>query len=361
MDLIMNGQCHGDVATTLMNTNFDTDCLRPYIGQDGRSYMTMNGEDGKPYAQPLTNASASLTFLEWKLLDEAVIRAAKPRLRAVADIRSAGLQFTVPQGMGKTVLLTQTQSDVTPATISMDGLNESEGDRPVYGLANLPLPIIHKDFSFSAREIMTSRNGNNPLDTTMAELASRRVAETAEKLLLGTGSSYSYGGGSVYGFTNFPQRLTRTLTDPTATGWTGEVLLHDVMDMKLQSQQAFHYGPWVVYTSTDWEQYLDDDFKPFSNITLRQRIKQLEGITDVRTVDYLPSMTMIMVQMTPDVVREVVGMDVTTVQWETHGGMKLHFKVMAILVPQIRADANGNTGIVHAVTATGGQTVNQYA
>jgi hypothetical protein len=29
--------------------------------------------------------------------------------------------------------------------------------------------------------------------------------------------------------------------------------------------------------------------------------------------------------------------------------MELNFKVMAILVPQLRADFNSNTGIVHAV------------
>jgi hypothetical protein len=87
----------------------------------------------------------------------------------------------------------------------------------------------------------------------------------------------------------------------------------------------------------------------------------VDGITDMRTVDYLPSYTMVMVQLTTDVVREVVGMDVTTVQWETHGGMQLHFKVMAILVPQIRADQNNNTGIVHGVVSGEGTAVNVTA
>jgi uncharacterized linocin/CFP29 family protein len=361
MDFVLNGQVHGDVASQLMAANMDPRVLRPYIGPDGRSYMVMNGEDGKPYAQLLTNATATLTYLEWKLLDEAVIRAAKPRLRAVADIRGAGLQFTVPQGMGKTVLLTQTQSDITPATVSMDGLGDSEGDRPTYGLANLPLPIIHKDFKFSAREIMTSRNGNNPLDTTMAELASRRVAETAEKMLLGTAGAYSYGGGTVYGLTNFPQRLSYTLSDPTSSTWTPSKTLADILAMRLQSQQAFHYGPWVIYTSTDWDQYLDEDFKTYAQGTLRERLLKVNGITDIRTVDYLPTYTMVMVQMTTDVIREVVGMDVTTVQWETHGGMQVNFKVMAILVPQIRADQNNNTGIVHGVVSGQGTAVNVTA
>jgi hypothetical protein len=55
--------------------------------------------------------------------------------------------------------------------------------------------------------------------------------------------------------------------------------------------------------------------------------------------------------MTSDVARAINGMDITTVQWETQGGMRVNFKVMAIQVPQIRSDFNGRTGIVHATTA----------
>ncbi len=43
-------------------------------------------------------------------------------------------------------------------------------------------------------------------------------------------------------------------------------------------------------------------------------------------------------------------MDITTVQWESVGGMRLNFKVMAIQVPQLRADHYGNCGILHAVS-----------
>jgi hypothetical protein len=41
----------------------------------------------------------------------------------------------------------------------------------------------------------------------------------------------------------------------------------------------------------------------------------------------------------------------TTVQWEEQGGLLLNFKIMAIMVPQLRADHNGNTGIVHGTSA----------
>jgi len=352
MDYILNGQANGSVASVLMNSNFDVNALRPYEGSDGRSYVTVN-QGGKNVAVPVLNATATLRKDDWKLLDEAVVKAAKPRLKAVADLRGRGLQYTIPNGMARTVLETETVSDITEAIVSMDGLRESEGDRPLFELTNLPLPIIHKDFNFSARQVMASRNGGSPLDTTAAELASRRVAEMAEQLLLGVASSYTYGGGTIAGYTNFEGRMTKVLTNPaTDTDWTPATTVEEVLAMRLQSQNQYHYGPWVLYSSPSWDVYMDDDYSSAKgDLTLRDRLRKIEGIEDVKTLDYLTNYDLILVQMTPDVVREVVGMDVTTVQWESKGGMQLNFKVMAILVPQLREDQNGNTGIVDGSVA----------
>lgn len=362
MDYVLNGMASGSVATRLLQNDFDAAALRPFLndenrtnpGCDPRAFITRNNAAGEPQTIQ-TNANASLLRLEWTALDEVVVRAALPRLRAVADVRGRGLQFNVPNGMSKTVLQTQSQSDISGASISMDGLAKSAGDRPEYGLTSLPLPIIHKDFSFSARQIAVSRNGSMPLDLSMAELAARRVAEGCEQLLLGVSPSYTYGGGTVYGFVNFPSRITKTLSSPLVSGWTPRVTLLDVLDMRSLSQQHLHYGPWVLYIALSWDKYMDDDLSIYKgDATLRDRIRRVEGIEDVVTLDYLNGYDMVMVQQTTDIVREVIGMDITTVQWETQGGMELNFKVMAIMVPQLRADFNGNTGIVHGTVA--GQT-----
>jgi len=347
-DYILNGQSYGSVAAALMAHNFDPSALRPWIGTDGRHYLTAN-QGGKPVAVPAPVANATLRKDEWQLLDTAVVTAAKERLRVVADLRSAGLEFNIPNGLGKTVLQTETVGDITGARISMDPAVLGEADRPRYDIVNLPLPVIHKDFYFSARQIATSRNLGASIDTTMAELAARRVAEEAEKLVLGTASSFTYGGGTIYGFKNFPNRITQTITAPTAGGWTPATLVREVLAMRQKSINKFHYGPWVLYNSPRWDEYLDDDYSPNKgDNTLRQRLQAINGIQDVRTADFLgDTWDLFLVQMTSDVVRMVVGMDITTVQWETMGGMQVHFKVMAILVPQLRADANGNTGIVH--------------
>jgi len=349
MDYILNGQAVGSVASVLMNNGFDARTLRPYIGEDGRHYITQN-VNGIIKAVPTMNATATLRKDEWKILDDAVVKAAKPRLKAVSDLRDAGLIYNIPNGMGKTILETETQSDINDAVLSMDGLREGANDRPVYELSSLPLPIAHKDFSFSARQIAASRNGGSPLDTTMAELASRKVAEQVEKLLIGSYGSYSFGGGVIYGYINHPSVLTKTITSPTASGWTAATTVLEVLQMRQQSIDAYHYGPWKVYFGTSWLTYLDNDFKANGNATLRARLEAIDGLS-IGTLDYLTGYKIVMVQQTTDVAREVIGMDITTLQWETNGGLQLNYKVMAIMVPQIRADQNGNTGIVYGNTA----------
>jgi uncharacterized linocin/CFP29 family protein len=350
-DLIMNGAASGSVANVLMAHNFDPRALRPWIGNDGRSYIAQNSgkldKDGKPVHNALvTNAPATLRKDDWIQLDTAVIKAAKPRLNAVADLRRSGLEYTIPNGMGKTSLEHEAQSDIGPASISMDGIREGDSDRPLFDLRNLPLPIIHKDFQFSARQVAASRNGGSPLDVTSAELAGRRVAEEVEKLTLGESDSYSFGGGNVYGFKNFPSRLTKTLTAPTTSNQATTV--QEVLEMRQDCTDNNYYGPWKLYFSPAWGAYMDADYSANKgDNTLRERLAKIDGITEVKQADYLTGTTLLLVQQTSDVVRIVNGMDITTVQWESHGGMQLNFKVMAILVPQLRDDYGNQTGIVH--------------
>jgi hypothetical protein len=89
--------------------------------------------------------------------------------------------------------------------------------------------------------------------------------------------------------------------------------------------------------------------------TLRERLMKVGDITDVRRLDFLPAstnpFTMVMVQMTPDVAQAINGMDITTVQWESVGGMRLNFKVMAIQVARLRSDFNGRCGICEGTTS----------
>jgi len=340
------GALTGEPLDMLLAANGDPGVLRPFIGDNGKSYISLQQNDGS-YKTFQINTHATLRKDDWKILDDAIVKAATERLALVSDLRGAGLTFTIPQGMGKTVLETETMTDVSDAITSMDGLRESPDDRPEFELTNLPLPITHKDFQFSARQILCSRNGGSPLDTTTAELSGRKVAEKVERLTLGRDTGTTFGGGTVSGLINFTSTITYTLTTPVGATGVGAQLLADVLAMRAASVAAFHYGPWMMYVAPNWDTYLDADMKANSDKTVRERIKAVNGIIDIRTLDFLQNYDIVLVQMSSDIIRMVIGMDITTLQWDTKGGMQKNFKVMAIMVPQCRADINGNTGIVY--------------
>ncbi len=379
-DFILNGEGQGEVAQQLAGCRFDPGMLRPYLDSSGRKCVTVNTgrtefnsethQQQSVYEKklvselvsngvqsPVFNATTTLRKQEWLQLDTVVIRAARQRLRAWTDLAAAN-SFGGFNGMAKMILEHETMSDPGEAIVDMDGLAEGRTDAPKFQLEGLPLPITHSDFWFSSRRLAVSRNTGTPLDTTMGEAAGRRVAEMIEKTLIGsvTGASYGvtadYGRApTVYGYTNFPARITKTdMNAPTGTN--GGTILNDWLALRQLLYDGKYYGPYMAYVSANYAQYLDDEFKANSDRSLRERLGAIDGIQDIRTLDFLTTdNVVIFVQMTGDVARAVNGMDITTVQWESVGGMRLNFKVMGIQVPQLRADYNGNCGIAHGTTS----------
>lgn len=376
-DFIQNGRGHGPVGERLAHCRWDVDLMKPYFNEDDVPSCTYNDEEFtlnelQGRGLPVANA-ASLRKDEWIRLDEAVIKAGRERLMAWGDLAAANT-FSGFDGMAKTILEHEVQSDPGEAVVDMDGVTPGRTDSPVYQLRGLPLPITHSDFHFSERRLAQSRNTGEPLDVTMAEAASRRVAEMVEGTLIGTIAGMTYGIASdydiaptVWGYRNFIHRITKTdITAPTAGGWTPNTLVNEVIAMRELAFAAKKYGPFVLYHSTDFDQYLDQDYAYVGgsgtseyaiapNRTLRDRVEAIGGITAVRRLDLLDGASypfeLLMVQMTQDVARAVIGLNMTTVQWDSVGGLRKNFKVMTIMVPQLRSDINGDTGIIHGTTS----------
>lgn len=386
-DYVMNGQGFG-IGEQLAGARFDPGMMRPYFSRiQGRTVpcVTINTGRSKEDAEgnivpvykkiaiarlhergipaPTLNAT-SLRKEQWIQMDKAVLRAARQRLRAVADLEASNTYST--PGMSKLTLEYEAMSDPGEALVDMDGLAEGRQDSPLFKLRSIPLPITHADFWFSARRLAVSRNGGEALDTTMAEACGRRIAEKLENILIGNELGMVYGtqtagygthdgSSAIYGYTNHPNRVIRTnFTAPT--GSNPEATVANFLSAKQTMRQYKFYGPFMVYTSGDWDEYLDNDYARLggsnANMTLRERLKKIDGIQDVRSLDYLTStFTMIFVQMTSDVARMINGMDISTVQWESQGGARVNFKVMCIKVPQIRFDYNGVAAVLHATTA----------
>ncbi|MBU2249826.1 MAG: bacteriocin family protein [Gammaproteobacteria bacterium] len=321
LDFFHGGKAYGSTASRLLANGMNVEALR---------------------------TNDVLLYDEWKEIDKVVLASYMYRLVGVQDLLARNLNFSIPNGLGKTVLGYQDASDTTDAEISMDGVTRSKRDRPEFDISYLPLPLIHKDFSFSIREIEASRNGQMALDTTTASLSGRRVAEMIEQILFRGASTYTFGGGTLYGYCDEPNRNTGSLTggwDDSST--SGEEILDDVLAMKQALVTDRCYGPYGLYIPSNFETKIDADFKANSDKSIRSRLMEISGVLFVKVADKLAVDQVVLVQLTPDVVRMVTGLDITTVQWETDGGMRVNFKVMAIQVPQTRHDQSGRCGIAH--------------
>lgn len=407
-EIVGNGEIAGALGNMRMGNGmrFDPGLLQPYRDERGvpcvdvnSGRVTFNKETKrhepiyvkKTCAEMVANGinlpvfnDTMLSKQQWIQLTQQVTQAATYRTRAWADL-SAANGYGGFDAMAHTMLEDQQITDVGEAVQDMDGLGDGRNDRPSWTLQGVPLPITSVNFWLPKRTLMTSGlNGHQPLNTIMARQAGNRIGEMLETQLIGNATGITYGGqnnpaygrtSKVYGYLNFPQRLTYTsLTAPTAGGWTPSDTINEFLAIRQLLFANKFFGPFMVYASNDWDQYLDADYiltgGNVATQTLRERLRKLPDIQDVRRLDMLfaaaPTaggpgyagrglslnpFTLIFVQMDPQVAQAVNGMDISTIQWESHGGMRLNFKVMCIQVPWLHADAYGNCGILQATTS----------
>jgi len=283
---------------------------------------------------------------EWMLLDTAVVQSAQKRLRVVAELRRRGLVYNLANALGTTVLETETVGGMNDAQIDMMGKTRGVNDAVEFEIGYLPIPIIHKAFEINARKLAASRKIGQPLDTLQAQMATFKVSEAIEKLtIVGTGG-LTYGGGTIYGIENFTGNSTGSLT----AAWTGASARDPITDVQAMKQaliSQLKFGPFLLIVPTAYETALDSDYVATTSttITIRQRLMQLEGIAAIMVSDHASANKVSLVDLSPETIRMVIGQDPAPVEWNSGDNMTMYFKVMSIMVPQIRQDQDGNCGI----------------
>jgi hypothetical protein len=346
----------GSNLKKLEAANWDPGVLRPFRDRKGREFVSLfNAETGKMETHQIRSHNATLPHEVWIEIDEMVTRSAQARLRMVADLRNAGLTKNITNGFSVPLLMTQRATRQGEAIVAMDPAMKGGNDRPTFDETFLPLPCIFADVWHGARDLAISKRGGLPLDMAQFEDAGRAVAEAAERLVLGnhpTYSQFSYGGGTIWGYLDYTGRTTATITAPNASGWTPETTFLEILAMRQAAYNNRKYGPFVLYLSPAWAQYLDRYYNTAVagqtiSKTLRSCLLEIDQISEIRQADFMTGWDVLMVQMESSTVRLVIGMEVTTVQWEEDGGLSQHYKVMCIMVPQLREDIEGNCGIVH--------------
>ena len=386
-----NGDTSGAVAPGVMADPNFLHYRRPYLPESGPNanvpcvtvntgrYTTEKGEKkpireqhrimdllNKGYQVPVWTLNAtSFRRDDWIQIDREVQAAYRNRLKLIADLQSR-VQVSGFNGWSKLTYEYDAMSDAHTAVVDMDGLSEGPNDAPLFLPRSVPLPFTHSDFFYSDRVLAASRaNGNTGLDVYSAEQAARRVAEKIEDTAIGITTGMTYGGRSnyfahnlastVFGLTNYTNRNTKTnFTTPTTSNGPTSYAEFLAAFETLYGDNV--YGPYAIYHSTDWSQYMNSPFSTAGgnhpSETLRSMLLKHPDVASVERLDRLTStFTVLIVELNRRTVRFLNGMDVTTYQWDTRGGMQKNFKVGVVQSLLCLSDYTGKCGILHGTTS----------
>lgn len=318
-----------------------------------QQWLNEGGQESAKFMRPIAplHQNAVLRRYEWEEIDAAVVGVARTQLVAAGDLLRLGLVQRLG-GLGTTISVYEQLSDMTAADVSMEGLVAGEEDQQEFSPQGVPVPIIHKDFSISLRHLEASRRLGDSLDVTMAETATRRVRDMVESMIF-NGASKQLAGYTVSGFTTKSQRIQKTAAQCGGGDWATEGNPYkSVVGAIGFLNAAGFYGPFGVYVART--QYVESMHRLTDGSSLSELVAMQQGIPNVSFItgaDALSAGSVVVFQLSRDVVDLAVAQDFTTVQWDMMGGMLSKFRVMTALAPRVKHDANDACGVLHMTSA----------
>lgn len=298
--------------------------------------------------------NALLRKYEWEEIDRVVKDVARTQLVVVADLLAYGLR-TQLGGLGTTLSTYEMLTDMSDAAIDMAADTESDKDTVAYEPVSLPVPIIHKDFQLDIRSLAASRNQGNSLDTTNVVVATRKVRDAMEALVVNGTGAVTVKSYSIQGLTNKTGRANDTAANfgggDFGTALNGYKTLNGMM---AALQARGFYGPYGCYVArTQFGQlrnYLNDGSGLSEWQSIMNNLAPV-GLRYLKASDQLADGNVVMFQLTQDVIDLAVGVDIVPIQWEERGGFIQKFKVMTAMVPRIKGNSTSTVGVAHATSA----------
>ncbi len=322
-----------------MNANITGDMAGLFKGSTGGFRINQQGV--------IVANATTLRHDEGKRYDDALLGVARMRLNGIEDLRRAGL--VVPLGgLGTILSMYERVGDMTGAVMDMDGRTRSQGDRLTFDEVGVPIPIIHKEWELGERALLASRQRGAGLDTTQMAVTASVVLETMEDMLFNGAPNFKVAGLGIYGYTTHPNRNTYTLLADWVVD-AGAAIITDVKALLNAMLNDKKYGPYVLYVAKDIMVNLQSDYSAAKgDNTILKRILAFEDIKAVKSSDVLAAGTLVLVQMDSQTVDLAVGCDIRNLQWSTHP-MSTDFMIFSAMAPRIKADRDGNCGIVHGI------------
>jgi uncharacterized linocin/CFP29 family protein len=348
LDLLTNVGAFGSTGKKLLASGFDVNCLRP--AADGPANpqdpsLSVNGRFGDGQ---LLNVNATLMRDEWKFFDNTVQQVARERLIVTQFLMGRGLTFDLPNALGVMNIEWQlVKGDLVDAEVTMSGLTEATKDQLEFGTANMPVPIFHKEFYYDLRHLEAARRNGRRVDTEHATVATRKVSELIESVVF---NGLTIAGVHIPGLRTLPNRITAAVTANWSTVATGEQMVSDTIRFieTLQAPPNNMDGPFIMLVSRATGARMGEDYKANSDLTIRQRLMEIDGLAGIMSTSRLSGSNILLVQLTSDVIQIINGLEPTLVEWDSHGGFQQNFKIIAIMLPRVRSNGWDQSGILHA-------------
>lgn len=294
-------------------------------------------------------AMAPLPKLVQELFDREVIRVGLDRLSIVSTLMEYGLTMNLPNWLGVMNLYWESRGRTGRAQTTMVPKARGERQMPKMSPHNLPVPCTWDDFSLNIRTLMMAQRNSIPLETDMVGDATRNVNETIE-------DTFINGGVTVDGVTT-PGLLGSTFIENFVDnqGWgdaahSGEDIVTDIQSLVAAAETNRRFGPYALFIPTAYNLKINlTDYKALSSDTIYTRLTSMTfggSPLIIRVADQLPADTVILVQLTKDIVDVVVGQQPTVISWSDGPGFERYFIVLACIIPRVKQDYNEKMGII---------------
>lgn len=296
---------------------------------------------------------APLTERAQVVIDRAVVQVGMDRLTVAADIIAAGLTYNLPDPLSITQLAWNSVNRVGAAQRTMSPSARGENKLPAVLENRLPIYLTTDQFELDIRTLKMSQRLGTPLDTALISACTRSVNEAIEDATINgattlDGQELKVAGYSAPGLLNAPNAATQTLT---IAAWTtapvGATVFNETQAMIAKLVANKKFGPYRMYVGTTIGAALGSDYSTAKgDNTIMERLLKIPNLQAIRVADKLPANKVIIVQMTSDVVDMVVGQTPTVIPWTSLDGFTIHNLVMGIMIPRVRSDYDGKSGIV---------------
>jgi hypothetical protein len=304
---------------------------------------------------PLFRALAPLQEKAQVLIDQEVVQVGLQRLTIVKEIMAAGLTYNLTDPLSVTQLEWYSSNKVGAAQRTMNPNARGENKMVSMLPSRLPVYLTTDTFELDIRTLKMSQRVGMPLDVTLAGQCTRSVNEAIEDAMIYgattlDGQQLYDSGYTAYGLLTAPNANVQTLTAAAWNGTTpnGATVFNETEAMIGKLQGDLKFGPYHMFTGTTVGNVLDGDYNTVNNaqgLTTRDRLLRIPTLQGVSSADMMPANKVVLVQMTKDVVDIVVGQPPTAIPWTSLNGFTIYNLIMAIMIPRVRADFSGNSGI----------------